>query len=102
MEVLKNNQMFFMWLGICPIKDHSKQFSRNLFGWLAVINLVLVIITGSLSVIHYGLNDLENALYAAFPVAASLRVMVALIMMISHQQKVTKLFERLQTFFDQS
>lgn len=105
MKVLQINQRVFTWLGIRPIDDqtnHYKQFLNNFFGWFAVLILGLTIVSSLVSSSNYGTTDLNNALYAAFPGVATIRLFVSLISMIMFRDKITLLFENLQTFHDQS
>lgn len=94
-----------MWLGICPIDDQTKRFKQllyKLFGWLAVLILALTVVSSGMSTFSIGRADLNNALYAAFPVFACIRVSVCLMLMILFRQNVTLFLEKLQAFYDQS
>lgn len=105
MKVLNVNQKLFMWLGIYPIEDqtnHRKQLLHKLLGWLTVLLSGSVIMSSSKSTINHGATDLSNALYAAFPIVGCLRTFVSFTSMIVFRQKITLLFENLQTFYDQS
>lgn len=105
MKVLKTNKKLFTWLGICLIDDktnHHKQLVYKLFGWLAVLILGTIILSSSLRTIDYGITDLYNALYAAFPAVEALRVSMSFISMIVLREKITLFFVNLQKFHDQS
>lgn len=104
MKVLKLNQDWFMWLGICPIANqtnHRKQL-HDLFGWLVALILASFIVSSALGAINYGITDLNNALHAAFPGFGTIRVLVSFISLLVFHQKVTLIFQKLQTFYDQS
>lgn len=60
------------------------------------------VLSSLIATINYGTNDLNNALYAAFPILANFKVFASLFSIIVRRQKVTLLFKNLQTFLDRS
>lgn len=105
MKVLKVSKDCFMWFGICPIDDkmnQRKQLLYKIFGWLAVLICGLIIVSSAVSSFKYGTADLSNALFAAVPGVSAFKLIVSLISVIVHRQKVSLFFENLQSFYNQS
>lgn len=105
MKVLKGSQKFFVWLGVCPIEDqsdHHKQLLYKSFGLLAMLSLGFIFVSCSVCAANYGMADLNNALNAAFPGIAAFRLFMSFVSMTALRQKVALVFEKLQTFHDQS
>lgn len=105
MEVLKKSQEILMWFGICPIDDqtnHRKQLLYKLFGWSTVLVGGLGIVSSLVPTFNYGKANLNDALYAAYPIFGSLKTILSLISMMVSSNKVILFFEKLQTFRNNS
>lgn len=104
---IKMKVMLFMFFGVYPIDDQTNhhlylELVYKILGWLAVLTCRSVLVSYVLSTIDYGLSDMNNALYAAFPGISPFGAMVAHILMIFYPEKITLFFVKLQTFYDQS
>lgn len=104
MKPLQFQRDVFTWLGICPMDDQSKHknFPYIVFGWLTVFVMSSIILSSSTAAINFGVDDLENALYAIFPTPAGIKGITEIASLIIYRQRVTSFFEKLQALFIQS